>query len=256
MVTPRPRRATFDRPDVRLSYLDYGGSGPTLLVLHGHLNEATFVDPLVSTLHGRYRIVALDQRGHGESGHPESYVHDLYVADAAALLDHLELDQVAVLGHSLGGVVGFRLAARQPERISTMIISDIGAVVSDDIAFIADWPRRTATKEELITALGDFGPAHAYSIREYDDGWGLPFDADQLVGSQQELNGDHWSDWCATDHPTLLLRGEHSPVLTAEMAAEMAARRPGTTLVELPTGHSVHFDDPTGYARAIEQFLP
>lgn len=256
MASTQPRRGTFDRPDVRLSYLDYGGSGPVLLVLHGHLNEATFVEPLAPTLQDRYRIIALDQRGHGESGHPDSYVHDRYVDDSAALLDHLELDQVAVLGHSLGGVVAFRLAAQQPERISTMIISDIGAVVSDDIEFITAWPRRTATRDELIAALGDFGPAHAYSMRHYDDGWGLPFEADQLAGSQRELNGDHWSDWCATDHPTLLLRGENSPVLTAEMAAEMVARRPGTTLVELPTGHSVHFDDPSGYAKVIAEFLP
>jgi esterase len=255
MTGRTPRREVFDGPDCRLSYLDYGGGGRPLVALHGHLNEASFVDPLVAQLGSDRRVIALDQRGHGDSEHPASYVNDRYVDDAEALLDHLGLAQVALLGHSLGGVVAYRLAARSPRLVASLVVVDIGAVVDDDIAFIAEWPRRTTTRAELVHALGALGPPHAYSMRHYPDGWGLPFDANEMIGSQQELNADRWDVWLASSVPTLLIRGTHSAVLTEQQATAMAGRRPNTRLIALEAGHSVHFDAPTSYARAVAEFL-
>ncbi|MEU3312775.1 alpha/beta hydrolase [Streptomyces sp. NPDC006662] len=78
-------------------------------------------------------------------------------------------------------------------------------------------------------------------------------DTGRAVGGQ--LNGDHWSDWLASDCPALLLRGSRSTVLSAEHAKEMAARRPRTRLVELPAGHTVHETAPGEFAAAVSRFL-
>lgn len=248
-------RKYLKRPDTVLSYLDFGGSGEPLLALHGHMNEGLFARGLAAALHGGYRVIALDQRGHGESEQPASYSNDRYVDDAQALLKHLNIGRAVLLGHSLGGVVAYRLAARRPELVRALVIEDIGAAVGDDLSFVLGWPRRMPTKEAFIQALGRFGPVFAYSMREFEDGWGLPFEPEDMVESQGELNGDHWADWLATDCPALLLHGITSPCLSMAQAEEMAARRPNTKLVHLNAGHTIHYDDPDGYIREIRTFL-
>ncbi|SEM98086.1 alpha/beta fold hydrolase [Lihuaxuella thermophila] len=254
-------KATFTRkyftgPDnTKLSYIDYGGDGPPLLALHGHMNEGRFVQGLADAIHHEYRVVALDQRGHGESERPTSYANDRYVDDALAWMDELGLQKAIILGHSLGGVVAYRLAAKQPRRVAAMIVEDVGAVVDSDLSFVAEWPRRAPTREALCEAMGRLGPPHLYSMRQYDDGWGLPFEAEDMIISTRETNGDHWSDWLATDLPALLLHGTRSVVLSCEHAEEMARRRPNTTLVHMDAGHAIYYDNLDAYVKAIRDFL-
>ncbi|AKG37870.1 hydrolase [Paenibacillus durus ATCC 35681] len=238
-----------------MSYIDFGGGGFPMIALHGHMNEGLFAQDLARTLACEYHVIALDQRGHGESGRPLSYDNERYVDDALALLNHLGIDKAVLFGHSLGGVVAYRLAARCPERVRSLIIEDIGAVVNDDLSFAGQWPRRAPTKEAMIAAMGRLGPAFAYSMREYRDGWGLPFVPEDMAVSQRHLNGDHWDDWLATDCPALLLHGMRSTCLSYEQAEEMAARRPNTRLVHLEAGHSIHFEARDQFLEAIQAFL-
>lgn len=112
---PEPVRATLQLSGRRLSYLDSGGPGPLLLALHGHFGEARTFAPLARQLAPDWRVVALDQRGHGHSGRPPDFSREGYVEDTAAVLHHLGGPGPAVvLGHSLGGVNAYHLAARHP----------------------------------------------------------------------------------------------------------------------------------------------
>ncbi|MED2975073.1 hypothetical protein P4361_22965 [Fictibacillus sp. B-59209] len=88
------KRLFFDGPDTRLSYLDFGGEGTTLIALHGHMNEGRFAEGLAEHIQEVCRMIALDQRGHCESGRPSSYENDLYIEDAIALLNHLNIEKV------------------------------------------------------------------------------------------------------------------------------------------------------------------
>ncbi|WP_409474995.1 alpha/beta fold hydrolase [Streptomyces sp. HC307] len=72
------------------SYLDYGGHGQPLLALHGHFGEARTFTGLARELAPDWRVIALDQRGHGRSERPADFSRDGYIGDAAALLDHLD----------------------------------------------------------------------------------------------------------------------------------------------------------------------
>ncbi|WP_053698571.1 alpha/beta hydrolase [Streptomyces sp. NRRL F-5755] len=73
----------------KLSYLDHGGPGRPLLAPHGHYNEASVFAPLAAALAPRWRVIALDQRGHGESDRARGYERDGHVADVAAFQRHL-----------------------------------------------------------------------------------------------------------------------------------------------------------------------
>ncbi|MEU8153839.1 alpha/beta hydrolase [Micromonospora sp. NPDC048986] len=240
----------------RLSYLDFGGPGDPLLALHGHYNEASAFAPLAEALAPRWRVIALDQRGHGESDPAESYERDDYVADVAALHQHLKVGPAAVLGHSLGGVNAYQYASRHADRVTALIVEDIGAVVDCDWSFTTSLPRQAASRHALASALGAAAPYLECSFRQSKDGWGFSFDIDDTVASQKALNGDHWKDWVAVTCPTLLIRGTRSDELTADHAREMIASCPGQArLAELPAGHVVHHDAQAQFAAAVAAFL-
>lgn len=251
-----PVRAALRVSGRRLSYLDSGAPGPLLLALHGHFAEARTFTPLARQLAPHWRVVALDQRGHGRSDRPPDFSREGYVEDAAALLRHLDGPGPAVvLGHSLGGVNAYHLAFRHPRLVRALIVEDIGAEVDGDLSFCLAWPHRAPTRAALLEALGGSAPHLTDAVREYADGWGLAFRPQDMAASQRGLNGDHWRAWLGSGCPALLLRGTRSAVLSAGHARAMAAARPRTRLVELPTGHTVHATDPERFAAAVRTFL-
>ncbi len=244
----------------KLSYLDFGGPGRPLLALHGHYNEASAFTPLAAALTPWWRVIALDQRGHGESDRAPSYERgyerDEYVADVAAFHRHLRVGPVAVLGHSLGGVNAYQFAARHADKVSALIVEDIGAVVDCDWSFTTRLPGVAPSREALVAALGTAAPYLECSFRQTAQGWGFSFDIADTVASQKALNGDHWDDWISVSCPTLLVHGTRSDELTADHAKDMAARcADRVRLAELPAGHVVHHDVPAQFADAVTVFL-
>lgn len=254
-IPTEPKRAATMVAGRRLSFLDFGGPGRPLLALHGHFGEGRTFTRLARELGDAWRVVALDQRGHGYSDRPADFCRIGYVEDAATVLEHLEIDNAVVLGHSLGGVNAYQLAARHPGLVDALIVEDIGAEVDDDLSFSLAWPHRAPTRAELLEELGPSASYLTDAVREYSDGWGLAFDPKDMNASQQHLNGDHWDDWLAGNCPALLIRGNRSTVLSAEHAKDMADRRPHAQLVELPAGHTVHETAPAEFAAAVRGFL-
>ncbi|MGR4882624.1 alpha/beta fold hydrolase [Streptomyces sp. LARHCF249] len=239
----------------RLAYTDFGGPGAPLLALHGHFQDGSSFGDLAREVGPRWRVIALDQRGHGESDRAEAYTREGYVADAAAVLEHLGLGPAVVVGHSLGGVNAYQLAARRPDLVRAVVVEDVGAVVDDDLSYAREWPRRAATAAGFLAGVGSAAPYLAGALREYADGWGTACVVEDVVESQRRLNGDHWGDWLAVRRPTLLVRGDRSGVLSGEHAREMTVRRAGVRLVELPAGHCVRLGDAVGFYTAVRGFL-
>jgi len=238
-----------------LVYLDAGGGGAPLLALHGHFGRARTFDRLAVALAPEWRVVALEQRGHGRSSPAGDYDRDGYVADAAHAISALGLAPAVVLGHSLGGVNAFQLAARRPELVRAVIVEDAPAVVAPRPEILSDLAGRFSSLRALREAAGD-DTFLLESAFEDDDGWGFRFDPAAINRSRTLLAGDHWADWLASSHPLLLMRGGESDFLPRPLAAEMAARRPHTRLVEFPdAGHDIHDDDPAGFAAAVRSFL-
>ncbi|MFE5185482.1 alpha/beta fold hydrolase [Streptomyces sp. NPDC056628] len=250
-----PARAALTIDGRRLSYLDFGGPGRPLLALHGHFNEGRTFAGLARALFPHWRVVAPDQRGHGFSDRGPDFSREGYVGDAAALITHLGLKRPVVLGHSLGGVNAYQLAARHPELVSALVIEDIGTEIDDDLSFCLSWPRRAPTRTALIEQLGDSARYLTDALREYADGWGLAFRPEDMVTSVGQVGGDHWDDWLATDCPALLVHGTASDTLSEAHAKELVSRRPHTRLAQLPTGHTVHETDPAGFAATVSGFL-
>ncbi|MFJ3839993.1 alpha/beta fold hydrolase [Streptomyces sp. NPDC054904] len=242
-------------PVRRVAYTDFGGAGAPLLALHGHFQDGRSYERFAREVGPGWRVIAVDQRGHGASDRAPEYGREGYVADAAAVLEHLGLGPAVVMGHGLGGVNAYQLAARRPELVRAVVVEDVGAVVEGDLSYVGEWPRRAGTRAAFLAGVGSAADALAGSLREYPDGWGTAFVAGDAVESQRGLNGDHWADWLAVRQPTLLVRGDRSGVLSAEHAREMTVRRGGVRLVELPVGHGVRAGDPEGFRGVVGEFL-
>ena len=113
--------------DLRVHYLDWNGDGEPMLALHGLASSGHWYRRLAPRLSGDYRIVAPDQRGHGQTTQaPSGYDWQTLAEDAVRLLDYLDVQRAAVLGHSWGGHVSSNLAMRFPDRVSRLVMIDGG----------------------------------------------------------------------------------------------------------------------------------
>ncbi len=122
-----PSENWADIGDLKVRYLDWGGDGPPLLALHGLASSAHWYDIVAPLLRDRYRLIAPDQRGHGQTtSAPSGYDWKTLSDDLAGLLDHIGLDEVAVMGHSWGGNVATNFAANRPGRVTRLIMIDGG----------------------------------------------------------------------------------------------------------------------------------
>ena len=250
-------RHRFLHDGLHFSYLDAGGEGRILIALHAHWMEALTYSAFAKSIAPEWRVVALDQRGHGQSDHAPSYAREDYLSDLDGLLSHLGVvEPVVLMGNSLGGVNAYQFAARSPARVRALIVEDIGVHVSGDADFILAWSGTFETREQLAERIGPrLLPYLQDSVRATPDGWRLAFDPPEIVESQKNLAGDYWRDWLASDCPALIVRGLNSPLTTQSHLEDMAMRRPNARLETLEGGHVVHFDNPDGFARSVRAFL-
>ncbi len=249
-------RNQFQHAGLALSYLDTCDDSQAIVALHAHWMEAVTYTRLATTLSPTWRVIALDQRGHGHSDHAPSYTRGDYLGDLAALFERLKIDQAVLLGNSLGGVNAFQFAALYPERVRALVIEDVGAVNAADTSFTLAWAGVFPNREALTERIGErLLPYLLDSIRKTQVGWQLAFNPQEMIDSQTQLNGDRWADWLRSSCPALLIRGRESRLTTQTHLEEMAARRPNTRLVTLDGGHIVHADNPGGFAETVLQFL-
>jgi len=120
-----PGTATGSVPStdgVEIAY-SVGGSGvPTLVLIHGWMCDQSYWDQQVAVLDDLYKVVTIDLAGHGVSGADrEGWPLDRFADDVAVVLDHLDLDDVILIGHSMGGPVSLDVARAQPEQVRAVV---------------------------------------------------------------------------------------------------------------------------------------
>ncbi|WP_327132641.1 alpha/beta hydrolase [Streptomyces sp. NBC_01343] len=246
-----------------LSYLDFGGPGRPLLALHGGMSEGLAFAGLADALGDAWRVIAPDQRGHGDSDRAPDHHRAGYLSDTVALLDHLGLDApVALLGYSLGGFNAYHLAAAHPGRIAALVNVDATVTIEPDTAgalfgFLHDMRYTAPTREELLAAAGPVGSQFvAQALRPLPDGgWRLPFHPQDMIDSAEACRGDHWDTWLGSHCPALLVHGTRSQTLRQETADAMVSRRPGTSYTPVDGDHFLPFTHPEEFHEAVRKFL-
>lgn len=258
---------------LRFHYLDWGGEGPPLVMLHGFTGHAHTWDYTARALADQYRVLALDQRGHGDTDWAPLYGSRPMVGDLLAFLDALGLDRVTLMGLSMGGNVAYLFAAAHPERIERLIIVDIGPEVAPSggarIAAGLSGPDVFASEDEAVAQARTANPRPtdeslrhrvSHNLRPLPDGR-LTFKWDKAMRDGTATRDDHtveerWEAWRGVRGPLLLVRGGESDILTAEFAARMLTENPAATCVLVPdSGHSITLDRPEGLVDVLLPWL-
>lgn len=274
--------AMFTTPDgVRLFYRD-AGAGPAVLCLAGLTRNGDDFDHLLPHLEG-YRVIRPDSRGRGRSDRApgETYSVAQEATDVLALLDHLELDRVSLVGTSRGGLIALTLAALAPERLHAVVLNDIGPEVAPGgLAAIMDYVGRAPAWPDLESAARGLQAAGAAEFpgvplarwraeaaarwEETETGLALRYDPalrDALVAQAAAMEGqpapDLWPLFDRLAEGALgALRGQHSDILAADTFAEMRRRAPDMAAAEVADrGHVPFLDEPEALA-VIRAVLP
>ena len=248
----------------RMAWVEWGPQhGERVLVcVHGVARNGRDFDVLAAHLAEEgWRVVCPDVVGRGVSGRladPKGYAMPQYLADMTVLLAAIGAKEVDWLGTSMGGLIGLMMAAQPDTPVQRLILNDIGPFVPKSaLARIAGYvgrPEKFASWEEASTYfrriyapwgnLSDLEWAHLvrHSFKELPEG-GVThhFDLAMAEGMRaaEPKDVDLWRVWDRIRTPTLLLRGESSDILPAEVAAEMTQRGPKPILLTFPEcGHA------------------
>ena len=266
---------------LRLHYRDYPGPPelPPLLCIPGLTRNAADFAPVADHVAGAWRVIAVSLRGRGLSARdpdPANYGPEAYAADLTKLLDQLGIADAVFVGTSLGGIVTMVMAMRDAERIAGACINDVGPEIEqrglDRISSYVGEPTTYSTWDGLARALMDNNhdafpdwdlarwAAFARCTASERDG-AIRFDYDAAIAdgfnaAASAPQADIWPYYCAlAGRPVLLLRGELTDLLEAEVAERMAREIPDVELVTVPrVGHAPALDEPESLA-AIERLL-
>jgi pimeloyl-ACP methyl ester carboxylesterase len=252
---------------VRLHAIHWGdASAPRLVLLHGGGANAHWWDHLAPTFAERFRVVALDFRGHGDSDWPREVEVGAFARDLAALLEHLGGAAPVLMGHSMGGHIALEHAARHGGVRALVAIEVVrGAVAGQSrrMRLALGFRRSYRTREEALERYRFLPPAPhasealrarlaAHSLREEPDGrFGFKFDP-RWFGLPPNPRPPLARIAC----PTLIVRGAESTLLSAEGAAAVAAEIPGARVAVIEgAGHNLHLEQPAAFLAEAQAFL-
>jgi pimeloyl-ACP methyl ester carboxylesterase len=266
------RRRSVVVGGLRLSFLEWGSAGrPVLCFLHGGSAHAHWFDFVAPAFVDRFHVIALDQRGHGESqwAEPPAYGTEDFAADLLGLVDALGFQRVALIGHSMGGHNSMSFAAWHPERVSALVIVDSRPVIPSDRLdrlrrrgerTLRPYPSREAAAQSfrLVPRETNADPAllahlGAAGVVERGGAWVYRFDP---ASNAERRPVDAWTLLDRITAPTLIARGELSPVLPRDMADKLRAAIHGATLVEIPASyHHLVLDNPWAFVQELDRFV-
>ncbi len=260
---------------LKLHVQDYGTAGkPQMLCVHGSAAHAHWFDFVASGLTDEYHVLALDQRGHGDSewdrsAHPE-YNYDRYAADLHQLSEKLDLRDFILIGHSMGGLVSTVYAATYPGRARAFIMVDsslnmpaeriasmnaVGSREGSSYAnlneFLANYkirPSGSSATPDMVRHLG------MHSGRQFEDGrWRNKVDRNVYA---RRVGRNLIPYWAHIKIPALLMRGDRSNRISPQIIAQVRAHAPQVQEAEVAgCDHHVTLDNPAGFVEVCKQWI-
>ena len=257
-------------------YLDWGpADAPAVVLLHGGGQSAHTWDACCLLLARRYRCLALDQRGHGDSDWSAdgAYGFDDHARDVAGFIEALRLSAPLLVGMSMGGINATAYATRHAPTLRGLVAVDVGPDVQfeavDRLMRGLGAYRFFANLEEAATRLSALGARRPRVLleatlsqnlrQEEDQRWTWKCDprtlnertAAEILDPRQAL----WARLAAITCPALVIRGAESEIFAPADAERFTRALPHGRCVTVPSArHSVQTDNPKGLVAAIEAF--
>ena len=256
---------------LQIHYLDWGNAGKQpLILLHGIARVAHTFDHVAPHFAKNYHVVAVDMRGHGDSGwHPQgAYLVEDYTSDIEALIEHLGLQDIVLWGASTGGRVAQMIAGRHPEWVSAVIVEDVGperpAAISnrrgDRMAKEANgW----ASVDELLAQIIKDNPRTSESVLRNLAHHGSKARADGRIVWKRDpaiLKGfiptELWATVRKIKVPVIYVLGGASTIVPPETQEELRRALPQAEIVTMPgLGHYPSDEKPQDFWEIVDRFL-
>ena len=263
---------------LRLHYRELGDPpAPSVVMVHGIMGHSWEWDTLLEALTEDFRVFVPDQRGHGASEWATDYTVAAFADDLAELIRGTGPTPVRVVGHSLGGMAALLLAADRPDVVEQLVVIDVGpdtlssqfgaeelpgmlaamaeASYADVDEAVTEWLAGDPyAREPLLRHYVEHGlvPRRDGRLVWRFDGAGLGRQAEAGFGTEDQL----WSAVDGIAGPTLIIRGEHSPLLSHDAAARMVRRLRDGRLAEIRDGaHDLGVQQPEAVAARCLEFL-
>jgi pimeloyl-ACP methyl ester carboxylesterase len=262
---------------MRFHFLEWGQpDAPVIVLLHGGHQSAHSWDLVSLHLAQRYRVLALDQRGHGDSewARDVTYSNNEMSLDAEAFIGAMGLRHPVLIGHSMGGRNAMLLTRRNQALLRAAVIVDVGPELSEQgraaIAGFVQVNQEFDDLEHFVRNVRQYDPYRSrehiertvkYNMLQRADGkFVSKCDSNprrlNIVRGSGPLDNITLADAAAFDLPVLLVRGGNSNILTPAAAERFAAALPYGTLVTVPDcGHNVHGQNTKGFIGAVDGFL-
>jgi esterase len=277
MTTVKAQEKHLTVNGVGLRYLDWGTAGKTPLVcLHGHTGQAHIWDEFAEAMAPHYHVLAVDQRGHGDSQRAETgYARDRFVEDLAAFVDSLGLSRFVLAGLSMGGWNSLLYTADHPERVERVIIVDIAPEPSPEwAAQMASRPPTPMDFPTLETAVQWIRQGNPWAsdarlrqdaenkMKQREDGqWTWKADPSLFNVPLADMTDPghiarYWKALETIPCPILEVRGTESSLVSDEVVQRMEKLGKQFRSVDVPgAGHVVTVDKPYEFIEVTRSFL-
>ena len=263
---------------LRFHYREWPSATPNaqvLVLLHGYTGHARSWDEFAAAMSTRFRVLALDQRGHGETqwAPATAYGTTEMVQDTQAFVQAMGLKDFLLLGLSMGGIVAIGYSGLAPPELERLVIVDIAPeiaasglqriqqnVARSDVFDSREAAFERARKDNPIPPQAHQRKRVYESLMRTDDGsWTYRYDPalrDTSNPRERTSAADGWKLVENINVPTLLLRGELSNILDRDVAEKMVDTLQDGKLVEIEgSGHPVPLDKPDEFLQAVDAWL-
>ena len=272
LLSGDPKDRFYDSQGLRLHYADWGNeAAPPLLLIHGGRDHCRSWDAVARALQPRFHVMAPDLRGHGDSDWAKGSSYSLsdYVYDLTCLVRSASVHQTAIVGHSMGGMIGLMYAGTYPDQVSHLAVLDGVTILPgsaqipirermtewvsqlDEIAerknrnfcSVAEAAERISARNKRLTPEQALHLASHGVKRNADGSYSWKFDEYQRARAPYRLSpDDHIALWSRITCPTLLLRGKESFLPDPDTADVLAHFRQARSVTIVGAGHWLHHD--------------
>jgi 3-oxoadipate enol-lactonase len=257
---------------VELFYKESGSGPETIVFSHGLLMDHTMFEAQRAAFEGRYRVIAYDHRGQGQSADPGSgYDMDTVATDAAALIETLHAAPCHFAGLSMGGFVGMRLAARRPELVRTLTLMNTGAqkeaassrlryaFLAQLVKLIGTGPFTGIAVQELFgkSTRSTADPARQKMLKEWTAKLrSRPKSAAHALMGVMNRPAFNSQELAAIRCPTLIITGEDDTPQPPVNSEKLQAAIRNSRVVRIPgCGHSSSLEAPQEVIAAMRELI-
>ncbi len=253
--------------DIEIAYDDQGDGLPVLLV-HGHPFDRSMWRPQVERLRDRYRVIAPDLRGFGETTVvPGKTPLSAFAGDLIGLLDRLDLGQVVLCGLSMGGQIVMEVHRTHPSRVRALVLADTFPEAETPAGREA---RYSAAERVLREGMGPYADEVLDKMISPHNVRALPAVAEHVLGMMRGTSPegaaaawrgraerpDYLDSLSRATVPALVVVGEEDRYTPVAVAERLHATIPGSTLAVIPgAAHLPNLERPEEFTDALERFL-